>query len=116
MTDPQMIPAQRWPTFFDDLSSSHVGKRVYVVEGDLMSEVPDDQYAPLQALTFEKHHFHHYNATVSVRQSDGEKKYSLKHINLVWVVYDTYHNVTAVEIIDNDGDKLALNFAPENDE
>ncbi len=116
MSDPQIIPAQRWQTFFDDLASSHVGKGVYIVEGDLMTEVPDDQYAPLQALTFEKHHYHHYTITVSVTQPDGAKNYSLKHINLVWVVYDTYHDVTAVEIIDNDGSKLTLRFAPEDDD
>jgi hypothetical protein len=116
MSDPQMIPAKRWPTFFDEFSSSYVGKGVYVVEGDLMNEIPDDQYAPLQALTFEKHHFHHYIIAVSVAHSDGVKEYSLKRINLVWVVYDTYHNVTALEIIDNDGSKLTLNFASENDD
>ena len=116
MSDPQMIPAQRWQTFFDEFSSSYVGKDVYVVEGDLMNEIPDDQYAPLQALTFEKHHFHHYTISVSVTQPDGARKYALKRINLVWVVYDTYHNVTAMEIIDNDGSKLTLNFAAENED
>ena len=78
MSDPQMIPAQRWQTFFDDLASSHVGKGVYIVEGDLMNEVPDDQYAPLQALTFEKHHFHHYTFAASVTQADGVSEHSLK--------------------------------------
>jgi len=116
MSDPQMIPAQRWQTFFDDLSSSYVGKGVYVAEGDLMNEVPDDQYAPLQSLAFEKHHFHHYTISISVTQPDGVKDYSLKHINLVWAVYDSFHNVTAIEVIDNDGSKLTLNFAQENDE
>ncbi len=116
MTDPQMIPAQRWQTFFDALSSSHLGKQVHIVEGDLMNEVPEGQYAALQALNFEKHHFHHYTISVSVSQPGGVQDYSLKRINLVWAVYDTYHDVTAVEIIDNDGAKLSLQFASEDDE
>ena len=48
--------------------------------------------------------------------TDGTKEYSLKRINLVWAVYDTLQEVKAVEIIDNDGSKLALRFAPENDD
>lgn len=116
MSDPQMIPAKRWPTFFDDLASSHVGKGVYVIEGDLMNEVPDDQYAPLQTLAIKKKHLHHYDFSASVSQSDGAQEYSLKHMNLVWAVYDSYHNVTALEVIDNDGSKLTFNFAPEDDD
>ena len=44
MTDPQMIPAQRWQTFFGVSSFSHLGKQVHIVEGDLMNEVPEGQY------------------------------------------------------------------------